>query len=98
MLDYLCIPESSLTVFESGMPIEMIGWHLSRFDAVLNERDIEELLALETPLAEFVIRANSKAAAAYHTQTGEHGISLPDPVAMAVLLDPTIKLDESRHY
>ncbi|MCU1248661.1 MAG: Inosine/uridine-preferring nucleoside hydrolase, partial [Edaphobacter sp.] len=31
-------------------------------------------------------------------QTGEHGISLPDPVAMAVLLDPTIKLDESRHY
>jgi purine nucleosidase len=76
----------------------MIGWHLSRFDAVLNEREIQELLALETPLAEFAIRANSTAAAAYHTQTGEYGISLPDPVAMAVLLDPKLKLDVSRHY
>jgi purine nucleosidase len=46
----------------------------------------------------FVIRANSTAATAYHTQTGEYGISLPDPVAMAVLLDPKLKLEVSRHY
>jgi purine nucleosidase len=91
-------PEAARTVFASGAPIEMIGWHLSRFDAVLNEREIQELLALQTPLAEFAIRANSKAAAAYHTQTGEYGISLPDPVAMAVLLDPKLKLEVSRHY
>jgi purine nucleosidase len=91
-------PEAARTVFASGAPIELIGWHLSRFDAVLNEREIQELLALETPLAEFVIRANSTAATAYHTQTGEYGISLPDPVAMAVLLDPKLKLGVSRHY
>jgi purine nucleosidase len=91
-------PEAARTVFTSGAPIEMIGWHLSRFDAVLNELEIQELLALETPLAEFAIRANSTAAAAYHTQTGEYGISLPDPVAMAVLIDPKLKLDVSRHY
>jgi purine nucleosidase len=90
-------PEAARTVFASGAPIEMIGWHLSRFDAVVNEREIQEVLALGTPLAEFAIRANSKAAIAYHKQTGETGISLPDPVAMAVLLEPKLKLEVSRH-
>jgi inosine-uridine nucleoside N-ribohydrolase len=80
------------------MPIEMIGWHLSRFDAVLNEREMEEVLALDTPLSEFAIRSNSTAIDAYETQTGQRGISLPDPVAMAVLLDPKLKLEMSRHY
>jgi purine nucleosidase len=90
-------PEAARVVFASGAPIEMIGWHLARFDAVLNEREIEEVLSLETPLAEFAIRANSKAAAAYFKQTGEKGISLPDPVAMAVLLEPNLKLETSLH-
>jgi purine nucleosidase len=91
-------PEAARMVFESGAPIEMIGWQLSRLDAVLNKREIEEVLALETPLAEFAIHANSTAGTAYHAQTGETGISLPDPIAMAVLLDPTLKLEVSRHY
>jgi len=76
----------------------MIGWHLSRFDAVLNDREIDELLALRTPLSEFAIRANSTAAIAYEKQTGQTGISLPDPVAMAVLLKPELKLEVSLHY
>jgi purine nucleosidase len=91
-------PEAARTVYASGAPIEMIVWHLSRFDAVLNERDIREVLALDTLLAEFTIHANHTAAAAYNTQTGETGISLPDPVAMAVLLDPKLKLEVSRHF
>jgi purine nucleosidase len=91
-------PEAARIVFASGVPIEMVGWHLCRFDAVLNERDIQEMLALETPLADFVVRANSVAAVAYYTQTGEKGISLPDPVAMSVLLNPKLKLDVSQHH
>ena len=90
-------PEAARTVLLSGLPIEMIGWHLSRYDAVLNEQDIREILALKTPPAEFAIACNSTAAAAYQKQTGEYGISLPDPVAMAVLLKPEIKLEVSRH-
>jgi len=91
-------PEAARIVFASGAPIEMIGWHLCRFDAVLNERDIQQVLALEPPLAEFAICCNSTAAVAYRAQTGEHGISLPDPVAMSILLDPALKVETSRHY
>ena len=91
-------PEAARIVFGSGMPIEMVGWHLCRHDAALNEAEIQDVLALGTPLGDFAIRCNSTAAEAYYKQTGERGISLPDPVCMAVLLDPAIKTDVSRHY
>ncbi|HXE06790.1 MAG TPA: nucleoside hydrolase [Acidobacteriaceae bacterium] len=91
-------PDAARIVFASGMPIEMIGWQLSRQDAVLVERDIEQIRALQTPLAAFAIEANSVAAEAYRLQTGESGISLPDPVAMAVLLKPELKLETTTHY
>jgi purine nucleosidase len=36
--------------------------------------------------------------AAYRVQTGETGISLPDPVAMSIALDPSICTQASAHY
>jgi len=53
---------------------------------------------LDTPLARFAIECNSRAQEAYLEQTGEHGISLPDPVAMSIALDPTIVTSQSEHY
>jgi purine nucleosidase len=49
-------PEAARIVFASGAPIEMIGWHLSRFDAVLNEPEIRECLrwARRSPTSSFV--------------------------------------------
>ena len=90
-------PEAAAIVFRSGLPIEMIGWQLSRYQAVVSAQEIEAILAVDTPLARFAIESNSTAASAYHAQTGEHGIALPDPVAMAVLLDPTLTQSSSRH-
>jgi len=65
---------------------------------VLNESDIAAVMALGTPLAEFAIGCNGRAREAYLEQTGEHGISLPDPIAMAVLLHPELVLDSSEHF
>jgi len=91
-------PEAARKVFLSGLPIQMVGWELSRHAAVLNASDIAEILALKTPLAEFAIECNSSGAVAYEKQTGEHGISLPDPIAMAVLLQPELVLESSAHF
>jgi purine nucleosidase len=91
-------PEAARIVFQSGLSINMIGWQLSRGDAVLNELDISEIEQMGTPFAEFAIRCNSVAAQASEKQTGEAGIVLPDPVAMGVALDPSLSLDESEHY
>lgn len=46
-------------------------------------------------MAEFAIRCNSTAARAYETQTGEVGIALPDPIAMAISLQPALCVDAS---
>lgn len=90
-------PEAAREVFLSELPIEMVGWQLCRGDAALSETDIEEIRAFDTELARFAIDCNSTAMRAYFTQTGEIGISLPDPVAMSVLLDPTICTSASSH-
>ena len=91
-------PEAARIVFRSGLPIEMVGWQLSRGSAVLHTEDITSILALNTQYADFAIRSNSTARHAYLEQTGEDGISLPDPVAMAVLLNPYLMLESSFHH
>jgi purine nucleosidase len=91
-------PEAARIVFAAGLPIEMVGWHLCRGDAALNQQDIDRVLALNTPLADFTIRCNMTAKQAYFKQTGEHGISLPDPVAMAIALNPALCINSSTHY
>jgi purine nucleosidase len=91
-------PEAAKIVFRAGLPVEMVGWHLCRGTAALNTQDIEKILALGTQLAEFVIRCNSVAAEAYRVQTGEIGISLPDPITMAIALRPGLCASSSMHY
>jgi purine nucleosidase len=93
-----CDPEAARIVVRSGLPIEVVGWHLCRGEALLNASDIQEVLDLGTPVAEFAIECNSVAQEAILKQTGEHGISLPDPVAMAVAIDPSIVTSESAHF
>jgi purine nucleosidase len=91
-------PEAARIVMRSGLPIELVGWHLCRGEAVLNLSDIQHVLSLGTPVANFAIECNSHAQKAFLEQTGEHGISLPDPVAMAVALDPSIVTSQSQHF
>jgi len=93
-----CDPEAAHSVLHGGMPLELIGWHLCRGEAALNLEDIAKTKALGTRLAHFAIECNSTAQTAYLEQTGEHGISLPDPVAMAIAIDPSICTHATTHY
>jgi purine nucleosidase len=91
-------PEAARIVLGSGLPIELIGWHLCRYEATLGPSDIEFVLSFGTERARFAIECNSHARQAYFEQTREDGISLPDPVAMSIALDPTIATCWSEHY
>ncbi len=90
-------PEAARMVFRSGLPIEMVGWQVARGESVLSEGEIAALLALGTDKARFAVECNGRAKDAYFTQTGEIGLSLADPTAMAVALDRTIGTAWSRH-
>jgi purine nucleosidase len=91
-------PEAARIVLHSKLPIELVGWHLCRGDAALGLNDIDFVNGIGTKVAKFAIECNSTARDAYLEQTGEHGISLPDPVAMSLALDPSIGISVSRHY
>ena len=90
--------EAARIVMLSGLPIELIGWQLSRGEAVVNESDIEVIQGFGNKLAQFAIECNRHARHAYKVQTGEDGICLPDPVAMCVALDPSVGTEWSEHY
>ncbi|HUO08617.1 MAG TPA: nucleoside hydrolase [Phycisphaerae bacterium] len=92
-----CDPEAAEIVLRSGMNCELVGWHLCRGQAALNATEIAQIKSLNTPLANFAIDCNRTAADAYLKQTGETGISLPDPTAMAIALDPSIATHASSH-
>ena len=91
-------PEAARTVLRSGLPVELVGWQLCRGPAVLTPSDIQHIGRIDTELARFTVECNSTARAAYRVQTGEDGISLPDPVAMSIALDPSICTRASAHY
>lgn len=91
-------PEAAQMVMRSGLPIELVGWHLSRGEAVIGEDDIAHIQNFKNEVAHFAIECNSYGRKAYKVQTGEDGIALPDPVAMCIALDPTVGTEWSEHY
>ena len=90
-------PEAARAVFRSTLPIEMVGWQVSRGASVLNDAEVAAIEALGTKKARFAIESNSRAREAYRVQTGEVGLSLADPTAMAIALDRSVELEWSRH-
>jgi len=92
-----CDPEAAQIVVSSGLPIELVGWHLCRGEANLLRPDIDRIRAINTPLAKFAIDCNAVAMEANRVQSGEIGIALPDPTAMAVAINPSICTSVSSH-
>jgi purine nucleosidase len=91
-------PEAARIVFRSGLPIDMVGWELCRGDANLSHAEMAMVRGFATARASFAIDCNCKAIEANRQQSGDPGLALPDPVAMAIALEPAIVTRQSRHY
>lgn len=82
-------PEAADVVFGSGMPIEMVGWDVSRNFATMSGAELDHLAALG-PIGEFCAGIQRQLLEFCRTVTKIDGIDLPDPITMAVAIDPTI--------
>lgn len=91
-------PEAARAVFRSDLPIEMVGWELCRGAATLSEDEMDRVREFGTPAARFAMDCNTSALAAARLQSNEPGLPLPDPVAMAIAIDPSICTRRSLHY
>ncbi len=85
-----CDPEAARIVLHSGMPVTLVGWELSRGAACFTAEELDELRALDTEFARFAVDCNRTAFAAATRTQAEPGLALPDPVAMAIALEPDV--------
>jgi purine nucleosidase len=85
-----CDPEAARIVFRSGMNLEMVGWEAGRGDAALTEQEIQDVYALNTAYAKFAMDCNVHALQLAKNWQGDPGMTLHDPTAMAIALDPTL--------
>jgi purine nucleosidase len=93
-----CDPEAADIVFRSKHhDIAMVGWELCRGEANLTEEEMELAYGFKTEKADFTIDCNKHALDSSQNWLGDPGLGLPDPVAMAVALNPDVTTKASRH-
>lgn len=94
-----CDPEAAQMVFQSGLPVEMVGWELCRGEANLDDDEMRYCKeVIDTPLAHMTIDSNYSAIESNRGWLGDPGLGLPDPVAMAIAIDPSICTRHSQHH
>lgn len=83
-------PEAAKIVFSSDMKIRMVGWDISRTYAFFDSEAIAEVQKINTPLAHFSIDIQKTLNHFAIEKSKLSGFDLPDPIAMAIALDPEI--------
>ncbi|MBM3138584.1 MAG: nucleoside hydrolase [Chloroflexi bacterium] len=91
-------PEAAKIVFDSGLPLLMVGWEHCRGSANLVDKEMDMVRSWGTPYAHFSIDCNAHAIPTNQQWLGEPGLSLPDPVTMAIAIDPQVCIRKGKHH
>src|SRR5438128_2296623 len=83
-------PEAARVVLGSRAPITMVGWDISRLYATFAPDDAAGLRAVGTDLAHFSVDIQRVLDEFARQRSPLAGFDLPDPIAMAVALDPAV--------
>lgn len=83
-------PEAAKIVFESGMKMTMVGWDMSWKYAAFDARQAAEIRQIDSALARFVVDIQATLNQYALESTHLAGFDLPDPITMAVAIDPSI--------
>jgi purine nucleosidase len=89
-------PHAVAIVLSSDLPLELVGWDVSRTYAVLDRDEAAALRAVGTPLAAMCVDIQRVLVGFCHNQTKLSGFDLPDPIAMAYAIDPAIATETRR--
>ena len=91
-------PEAARMVFHSGIPLLMVGWELCRGEANLSDKDMAYVRSFGTIYADFAIDCNRQAIQTNREWLHDPALPLPDPVTMAIALEPEVATRRSAHY
>lgn len=91
-------PEAAKAVFAAGFEIVVIPWDpLTLRHAVFDQRALDGIAAIGTPLSEFFIRVN-RATLEFDRGVGIDGTTHPDSLTVATLLHPELVTREARYH
>lgn len=91
-------PEATQIVFQSKIPLTIVGWDISRKYAWFDEKAIQKVLDFGTPLSKFVVEVQKTLTEFAVKKSNLPGFDLPDPIAMAIALDPSITTASKMAY
>lgn len=83
-------PEAARIVLKSGMPLEMVGWDVTLVSGMMTPEEMWAVRAHETDTARFVADIQVTVLKLWERLFGKPMVCLPDPLAMAVALEPSI--------
>jgi purine nucleosidase len=89
-------PHAVAAVLQAGLPLELVGWDISRRHAVISPDEAASLRAIGTPLAEMCVDIQRVLTTFSLEETRLAGFDLPDPIAMAYAIDPAVATETRR--
>ena len=82
-------PEAAKIVFESGLPITLVGLDVT-MKTLLTQKHLSEITKVSTPVTEFVKKIITHYMRFYQEVVGVNGCGMHDPLAMAVAIDKSL--------
>jgi purine nucleosidase len=82
-------PEAAKIVFESGLPITLVGLDIT-MKTLLKPDDLKEIMEASTPVTEFVGKIITHYMKFYEEVVGVNGCAMHDPLAVAVAIDRSL--------
>jgi purine nucleosidase len=89
-------PHAVAMVLDAGLPLEFVGWDISRHYAVVTPELANDLRSVNPPLSEIAVDIQCVVAEFCANETKLAGFDLPDPIAMAYAIDPAIGTETRR--
>ncbi len=88
-------PDAAKIVFESGLPITMVGWDVSHKHATFTAEEADALRGA-SDLAAYCVDIQKALREFGIDYLKQDGFDLPDPIAMAVALEPDVATEVKR--
>ena len=85
-------PEAAKIVLGAGFPLTLFTWSLTVSHGVLDDEEVGRIERLGTPLSELYVAVNGKARE-FERSIGIAGITHPDSMVAAAVVDPSLILD-----
>ncbi|KPV51240.1 nucleoside hydrolase, partial [Kouleothrix aurantiaca] len=89
-------PHAAHIVLESGMPITLLPWDISK-DVMLVQADIDRMLEVSSPITRFIADATRFYIEFHELCFGFSGCSINDPVALALTFMPELARTTPMH-